>query len=71
MKAADFVDIDNDIPAFDEWFDSRENILVCHANEQYDEDEDDDSNYAYTDAPPKITEAIEMIQKLRLYLSNK
>ena len=28
MTAADFVDIDNDTPAFNKWFDSCENILV-------------------------------------------
>ncbi|CAF4213616.1 unnamed protein product [Rotaria sordida] len=62
MKADDFVEIDNDIPAFNEWFDSCENILVCDVNEQ----DDDDSNAVSTEIPPKITEAMEMTQKLRL-----
>ncbi|CAF1110764.1 unnamed protein product [Rotaria sordida] len=63
MKAGDFVDIDNDIPAFNKWFDSCENILVCDVNEQ---DDDDDSNAVSTEIPPKIAEAMEMTQKLRL-----
>ena len=65
MKAGDFVDMDNDTPVFNEWFDNCENILACDINEQDDED-DDDSNSISTDTPPKITEAIEMTHKLRL-----
>jgi hypothetical protein len=46
-----------------ECFDSRENILVCDINEQ---DDDDESNPASADIPPKIKEAIEIMQKIRL-----
>ena len=65
MNAAEFVDMDDDIPAFNEWFDSCEYILSWDANDQVDDD-DDNSTFVPTDMPPKITEAIEMTEKLRL-----
>jgi hypothetical protein len=37
MKAIDFVDIDNDTSAFNEWFTSCEKILACDINEQGDD----------------------------------
>ncbi|CAF4046731.1 unnamed protein product [Rotaria sp. Silwood1] len=58
MTAIDFVDVNNDILTFNEWFDNCENIVTCDVNE---EEEDDDSNYRTAYAPPKLTEAIEMM----------
>ncbi|CAF2852950.1 unnamed protein product [Rotaria sp. Silwood2] len=52
----------DNIPAFNEWFDSCKNILVSIMNEQ----DDDDNNSTSTEIPPKITEAMKMMQKLRL-----
>ena len=62
---AEFVDMDDDTPAFNEWFDSCENILSCNANDHVNDD-DDNGTFVPTDVPPKITEAIEMTEKLRL-----
>ncbi|CAF4522183.1 unnamed protein product, partial [Didymodactylos carnosus] len=33
MNAADFVDIDNDTPVFNEWFDTCEQLLACDISE--------------------------------------
>ena len=33
MNAAEFVDIDDDTPAFNQWFDSCEHILSCDTND--------------------------------------
>ena len=60
MKAADFLGIRNDTPAFNERFINYEHILECDA------DEHDDSNLAFTDIPPKITETIEIMSKPRV-----
>jgi len=67
LLAADFVYIDNDISAFNEWFSSCENIFVYDVNEQ----DDDNSNYVSTDISPKITEAMKIMQKLRLLATTK
>ncbi len=64
---ADFVYIDNHISAFNEWFDSCENIFVYHVNEQ----DDDDNNSVSTDIPSKITEAMKMMHKLRSLATTK
>ena len=48
MNVVEFVDIDDDTPAFDEWFDSCENILSCDTNEQV-EDDDDNGTFVLTD----------------------
>ncbi|CAF3653892.1 unnamed protein product [Rotaria sp. Silwood1] len=58
MTAIDFVDVNNDILTFNEWFDNCENIVTWDVNE---EEEDDDSNYRTAYALPKLTEAIEMM----------
>ena len=57
--------MDDDTPAFNEWVNSCEHILSCDANDQVDND-DDNGTLVPTDMPPKITEAIQMIEKLRL-----
>ncbi len=59
---ADFVNIDNDTPAFNEWFDAYENILACDINEQ--NNNNDDSNFRSSHIPPKITEPIKSTEKL-------
>ncbi|CAF1023635.1 unnamed protein product [Rotaria sordida] len=64
MNAADFVDIDNDTPAYNEWFDSCEQLVVCDIKEQNDDYDDDDR--IPTESPLKLTEATEMIRKLHL-----
>ena len=64
MNAADFVDIDNDTPAYNEWFDSCEQLVVCDIKEQNDDYDDDDR--IPTESPPKIIEAMEMTRKLHL-----
>jgi hypothetical protein len=59
---ADFVNIDNDTPAFNEWFDVYENILACDINEQ--NNNNDDSNFRSSDILPKITEPMKSTEKL-------
>ncbi|CAF1597859.1 unnamed protein product [Rotaria magnacalcarata] len=64
MNAADFVDIDNDTLAYNEWFDQCEQLVLCDIKGQ-DDDYDDDGQIL-TESPPKLTEAMEMIRKLHL-----
>jgi hypothetical protein len=64
MNAADFVDIDIDVPAYNEWFDNYEQLVICDIKEQ-DDDYDDDCLIT-TELPPKLPEAMEMIRKLHL-----
>ncbi|CAF3630394.1 unnamed protein product [Rotaria socialis] len=64
MNAADFVDIDNDTPAYNEWFDQCEQLVLCEIKGQDDDYNDDDQ--ILTESPPKLTEAMEMIRKLHL-----
>ncbi|CAF3232233.1 unnamed protein product [Rotaria sp. Silwood2] len=66
MSAGDFIDMDKDVPAFNEWFDNCENLIGCDVIELHDDGDDDEDECKSTESPPKITEAMEMIQKLHL-----
>lgn len=61
MTAIDFLHMDNDTPAFYEWFDTSENIVTFDAHEE--DDDDEDVNYRSANASTKLTEALEMVQK--------
>ncbi|CAF1258618.1 unnamed protein product [Rotaria sordida] len=64
MNAADFVDIDNDTPEYNEWFDQCEQLVLCDIKEQDNDYYDDDQ--ILTESPPKLTETMEMKRKLHL-----
>ncbi|CAF4770373.1 unnamed protein product [Rotaria socialis] len=63
MNAVDFIGIDNDTPAYNEWFDNCEHLVACDIKKQNDDDDDD---RIPTESPPKIMEAMEMLSKLHL-----
>ena len=74
MKAADFIDIDNGVSAFNEWVGSCNDILVCDIGQQDDDNgngeaSDDNSDHPTIDSPPKITEVVQILQKLRLFVA--
>ncbi|CAF4815678.1 unnamed protein product, partial [Rotaria socialis] len=59
--------IDNDTPAYNEWFDNCEHLVACDIKIQDDDDDDDDDDDRIpTESPPKIMEAMEMLSKLHL-----
>ncbi|CAF4249037.1 unnamed protein product [Rotaria sp. Silwood2] len=66
LNAADFVDIDNDTPAYNAWFDDCEHLVARDVKDQGDDYDDDDDDRIPTESPPKIIEAMGMIRKLQL-----
>lgn len=69
MNATDFVNIDNDVPAFNEWNDNCEYLIGCDMIELDDlnDENSEDDDYMSTETVPRITDALEMIQKLHLF----
>ena len=66
MTAIVFIDVDSEIPTVKEWFSIHETIVTCDVNE---EREDDDVIQCRTkNAPPKLTEALEMMQNFVYFL---
>jgi len=69
MNASDFIDIDEDIPAFNIWFDNCERLRTANLIELDDDDDDevlDEDDPASTESLPKISEVMEMMRKLHL-----
>ncbi|CAF4026659.1 unnamed protein product [Rotaria sp. Silwood1] len=67
LNANEFVEIDSETSAFNEWNDIDDNLIVvdagCGDNITTDNNEDDDMP---TEAPPKLTEAMEMVRRLHI-----
>ena len=68
FSANEFVEIDSDIPVFNESNDIDDNLIIV--DENYDnkknnnnDEEDDDTP---TETPPKLVEAMEMVKRLHL-----
>ena len=73
MADVDFVDVGSETLAFNEQFDTCGTIVIYDANEEREEEEDDDDDIQYRtkNIPQKLTEALEMMQKSRLFSSTK
>ena len=67
-----FVEMDSDIPAFNEWDDSDNDVTIV--GEEYgtknpnNNDEDDDIP---NEAPPKLIDAMEMVRRLHILASTQ
>jgi hypothetical protein len=67
LTAAEFVNIDSSMPAFNEWdVDEHPKDLV-----QVDEDEEkeEEENVSVAEKPPNLSEVLEMMRKLHLFAS--
>jgi hypothetical protein len=63
MSASDFVDIDSEVPSFNEWNDEPEHLLHVDIDQMDEEEANQDDTRA---APPKLSEAMEMLERFRL-----
>ncbi|CAF1143326.1 unnamed protein product [Adineta steineri] len=63
MCANDFVNIDDDIPAFNIWSDGAEKILLADGFSNEDVDPDENKT---VEEPPSLSEAVKMLRRLRL-----
>ncbi|CAF2766906.1 unnamed protein product [Rotaria sp. Silwood2] len=72
LSAKEFVEMDLDIPAFNEWDDFDNNVTIVdeeYGNKnQNNNDEDDDIS---TEAPPKFIDAMEMVRRLHILASTQ
>ena len=66
MHASDFVDMDEDVPAFNLWYDDCERLLTTGLIELDDDALPDETELPSTETPSKISEVMEMIRKLHL-----
>ncbi|CAF1460012.1 unnamed protein product [Rotaria sordida] len=72
LNANEFVEIDSETPVFNEWNDIDDNLVVidadCGDNITTDKNGDDDMP---TEAPPKLTEAMEMVRRLHILAATR
>ncbi|CAF3934434.1 unnamed protein product, partial [Adineta steineri] len=67
FTANEFIEIDSETPAFNEWNDTNDNLIVVDEN-GFDNitTEDNNDEDMPTEPPPKLTEAMEMIRRLHI-----
>ena len=67
MTAGEYINIDSHVPTFNEWDDGSERLVVVDNITQTNELDDDEEEKTSEETPPKLCEAIEIIQRLRLF----
>ena len=65
MVAIVFIDVDSEIPTVKEWFGIHETIVTCDVNEE--REDDDVIQCRAKNAPPKLTEALEIMQNFAYF----
>jgi hypothetical protein len=68
LSAAEFVDLDDETPSFNECEDGIENLLTIDNANNHDIDEEEDNQ---EEEPPKLPEALDMVRKLHLLGSSQ
>ena len=66
LSASEFVDVDDETPAFNEWNDPGDHLIVINedfGNNRNKEEEDED---LMNETPPKLIDALEMVRRLHL-----
>ena len=68
LSANEFVEVDAEIPTFNEWNDTEDDLVVvdqtCSNKKNIDNNEEDDD--MPTETPPKLIEAMDMVRRLHL-----
>jgi hypothetical protein len=67
LTAAEFVNIDSSIPAFNAWDDDEHLKDLVQVNE--DEEKEEEENVSVAEKPPNLSEVLEMMRKLHLFAS--
>ena len=68
LSASEFVDVDDETPAFNEWNDPGDHLIVINegfGNNRNKEEEEDDEDLM-NETPPKLIDALEMVRRLHL-----
>ena len=67
MTVKEYINIDSDVPTFNEWNDNCEKILTVDSINRSNESEEEEEEENNGQTPPKLSEAIEIVQRLRLF----
>ncbi|CAF2204437.1 unnamed protein product [Rotaria magnacalcarata] len=62
LSVTEFIEVDEEIPAFNEWNDIGNSLIIVD-EQRHNNDEDDDMP---TETPPKVIEAMELVGRLHL-----
>ena len=69
LSASEFVEVDDETPAFNEWNDPGDPLIIVNedfGNHKNEEEEQDDDESLTNEAPPKLIDALEMVRRLHL-----
>ena len=67
MSASEYSNLESHVSPFNEWDDDSEKLIIIGNNGELNESEDDEEEKDSEQSPPKLSEALEIIQQLRLY----
>ena len=65
LSAIEFIEVDEETPAFNEWDDVDNNLIIV-AEQRHNNDNNDEDDDMPTETPPKVIEAMEMVRRLHL-----
>jgi len=69
LTAAEYVEIDSCIPAFNQWDDNEHLKDYIQIIQDDHEDEEEEEELSSPEQPPNLSEALEMLRKIHLYAS--
>ncbi|CAF2189462.1 unnamed protein product [Rotaria magnacalcarata] len=65
LSAIEFIEVDEDTSAFNEWNDVDNSLIIVDEQRHNNDDNDEDDDMP-TETPPKVIEAMEMVRRLHL-----
>ena len=69
LSASEFVEVDDETPAFNEWNDPSDHLIVVNegiGNNRNKEEEQEEDEDLMNETPPKLTDGLEMVRRLHL-----
>lgn len=71
MSANEFVNMDENIPVFDQWDNNKEESVIIEDIQNVHDDQGDKEDDMIQEEPPSLVDALEMMRKLHLLTSTR
>ena len=75
LSASEFVNVDDETPAFNEWNDPGDHLIIINEgfgnNRNKEEEEEEDDQDLMNETPPELIDALEMVRRLHLFANTE
>ena len=73
LSASDFIEVDDETPAFNKWTDPGDDLIVVNEgfNNNRNNEEEEDDEYPMNETPPQLIDALGMARRLHLLSSTE